>query len=119
RKQHGEAVDTAQDLPHAPTTPRPDLRAHVVEDRYPASLGDPGERQVEFREVDQHEQLRRPLVELAAQHPIGPQERTPLLPDLDEPECGDLGDVDGGVHTARPYFAPAHTPDLHARLPAA
>ena len=55
RKQHGEAVDAAQDLPDAPTTPRPDLGAHVVEDRYPASLGDRGERQVEFREVDQHE----------------------------------------------------------------
>src|SRR5882724_12360787 len=44
RKQHREAIDAPQDLPHAAAPPRPDLWTHVVEDGDTAALGNRGER---------------------------------------------------------------------------
>src|SRR5882757_9437998 len=86
RKQNRESIDPPQDLPHPTTPPSPDLWTHVVENGHAPPLGDGREREVELRKVDQHEQIRRPFVELAPEHAVGAKQSAALFGHLDEPE---------------------------------
>ena len=64
-------------------------------------FGDLGEPQVELREVDQHDQVRRVAAQEAGETPIGPHDGAEFVRGLEQGHAGDVLGLDQNTHTGR------------------
>ena len=71
-EDHEHPIDDAGEGPEAARAPCPDLRADVVDDGHASALHRRGDADVEIREVDGHEGIRRAHVGLVQQSSVHP-----------------------------------------------
>src|SRR5271165_4122797 len=103
REDHEHPADV---LPHpfdAPLLPRPELRAHVVNDRHAALVQLTGKAQIEVREVDEHSRVGPALLGLAHHLAKAAIDGWNVLDDLNDADFGDFAGVHeqlaaGGAH---------------------
>ena len=114
RKDHRQPVDAAGDLADATPTPRPDLRADVVEHGDTVPVRDPRQRQVELGEVDQDQEIGTLVAHQGPHGAVGPPDGAEPLAYLQETHGGDRSRVDQRLHADGTELGAADAAHAHA-----
>src|SRR5271157_852466 len=119
REDHQHPADVFTHAFNASLLPRPELRAHVVNDRHAALVQLAGEPQIEIWEVDEHRRIGPAPLRLAHHLAKAAIDGWNVLDDLYNADFGDLASVRQQLAAGRAHLLSADAEEVHlsTRLP--
>src|SRR5664280_1118161 len=112
RENHQHLANIFPHLLDATLLPRPELRADVVNDRYPALVQLARQAQIEIGEVDEHRGVWPSPFGLAHNFAEAAIDERNVLDDLDNADFGDLSRIHQKVATGGAHLVSANAEEL-------